>query len=234
MAAGKRVSWPASLLTNLRNLKHTQITHFFVGADAGFRYAIHSVARGVSFRNNLMDRALQERVIGAIVLVIAAVLIVPVFLDGPANDSDVVSQVVTLPGQNDQKRSMHRIVLDRDRTVPMPGNALSSTPESGPATAPQGRSDVAASTRVASPTATESSTGMWAVQLGSFSNQENAERLAADLRNQGYAAFLSKLETGSGALHRVRIGPQKDRDGAESVAAQLSQSGHAGQVVPHP
>jgi DedD protein len=75
---------------------------------------------------------------------------------------------------------------------------------------------------------------MWAVQLGSFSNQGNAERLAADLRKQGYAAFLSQLQTGSGALHRVRIGPQEDRDSAESVAAKLAKSGHAGQVVPHP
>jgi DedD protein len=75
---------------------------------------------------------------------------------------------------------------------------------------------------------------MWAVQLGSFKNQQNAERLAADLRKQGYAAFLSRLDTGSGALHRVRIGPQKDRESAESVAAKLGQSGHSGQVVPHP
>ena len=75
---------------------------------------------------------------------------------------------------------------------------------------------------------------MWAVQLGSFSNQQNAENLAASLRGQGYAAFLSQLQTGSGPLHRVRIGPQKDRDSAEAIAAQLAKSGHKGQVVPHP
>ena len=79
-----------------------------------------------------------------------------------------------------------------------------------------------------------SSTGMWAVQLGSFGNKENAERLAADLRKQGYAAFLSQLDTASGTLHRVRIGPQKDRDSAEQMAARLQKAGHTGQVVPHP
>ena len=42
-----------------------------------------------------MDRALKERVIGAIVLVVVAVLIVPVFLDGTANDVEIVSEVVT-------------------------------------------------------------------------------------------------------------------------------------------
>jgi DedD protein len=79
-----------------------------------------------------------------------------------------------------------------------------------------------------------STTGMWAVQLGSFSSKENADRLAANLRKQGYAAFLSQLSTSSGQLHRVRIGPQKDRQSAEAMASRLKKVGHEGQVVPHP
>ena len=79
-----------------------------------------------------------------------------------------------------------------------------------------------------------SATGMWAVQLGSFAKQENAEKLAADLRKQGFAAFLSQVSTGSGQLHRVRIGPQKDREAAEAMAVRLQKAGHKGQVLPHP
>jgi len=194
-----------------------------------------------------MDRALQERVIGAIVLVVVAVLIVPVFLDGPSNDSEVISEVVTLPGQNDQQRTTQTVTLNLDRTEPVPDSAPVSLPENKPEPAkieppaktepPAANKEVVAAPVIVAeeaPPATESATGMWAVQLGSFSSQENAERLAADLRKQGYLAFLSKLQTSSGDLHRVRIGPQKDRDSAESVAAQLGRSGHTGQVVPHP
>lgn len=75
---------------------------------------------------------------------------------------------------------------------------------------------------------------MWAVQLGSFSNKANADRLASKLREEGYAAFLSQHQAPSGELHRVRIGPQEDRASAESVAARLSADGFKGQVVPHP
>ena len=190
----------------------------------------------------IMDRALKERVIGAIVLVVVAVLIVPVFLDGPANDVEIVSEIVTLPGQNDQQRLTQTVVLNRDRAEPVPSSAPVSAaakpkPEaatSKPAAAAKEVLSLSVSAAIEPPVAQESSTGMWAVQLGSFQNQANAERLAADLRKQGYAAFLSQLDTGSGALHRVRIGPQKDRDGAESVAGKLSKSGHSGQVVPHP
>jgi DedD protein len=188
-----------------------------------------------------MDRALKERVIGAIVLVVVAVLIVPVFLDGTENDTAIVSEAVTLPGQNEQERMTQTVVLNRDRTEPVPTSVPASVPEETmPETKPEITEQPPAAKETASPateelpTAVESSTGMWAVQLGSFKNQQNAERLAADLRKQGYAAFLSRLDTGSGALHRVRIGPQKDRESAESVAAKLGQSGHSGQVVPHP
>ena len=189
-----------------------------------------------------MDRALKERVIGAIVLVVVAELIVPVFLDGPSNDAEIVSAVVSLPGQNQQERTTQTVVLNLDRTEPVPTSTPSSTAvETQPAparTKPPAAAKEAVSALLSAdqklPVATQSSTGMWAVQLGSFSNQGNAERLAADLRKQGYAAFLSQLQTGSGALHRVRIGPQEDRDSAESVAAKLAKSGHAGQVVPHP
>ncbi len=189
-----------------------------------------------------MDRSLKERVIGAIVLVVVDVLIVPVFLDGSAGNTEIVSEVVTLPGQNAQDSMTQVVVLNRDRAEPVPTSAPASAPkETKPEpviSKPQAAAKEAALPPVSAakelPIATESSTGMWAVQLGSFSNQENAERLAADLRKQGYAAFLSQLDTGSGALHRVRIGPQKDRDGAEFVAAKLGKSGHSGQVVPHP
>ena len=35
-------------------------------------------------------------------------------------------------------------------------------------------------------------------------------------------------------LHRVRIGPQANRDAAATVAKKLESEGHKGQVVPHP
>lgn len=202
---------------------------------------------------NLSDRALKERIIGAIVLVAFAVLFVPVFLDGPSDVQETISEAVVLPGQNNRERKQQTITLERDRSEPVPARhtpAQTDADQQQPATsppveAPQQEAKVAAEsgkkpTQAPAPESaneaatTTSTTGMWAVQLGSFSNQENAERLAASLRDQGYAAFLSQLQTGSGALHRVRIGPQKDRESAEAIAAQLRKSGHNGQVVPHP
>lgn len=196
-----------------------------------------------------MDRALKERIIGAAVLVVVVVLVVPVFLDGPPQSGEIVSERVPLPGQAAEGET-RTVVLDRDRDEPVPVPAPvtepeteraqpvqpESKPEPKPETSPEPEPKPAPAKPAAQQPApaNESPTGMWAVQLGSFGNQQNAERLAADLRKQGFAAFLSQLSTGSGELHRVRIGPQKDRESAEAMAERLAKAGHKGQVVPHP
>ncbi len=196
----------------------------------------------------LMDRSLKERIIGAVVLVVFAVLVVPVFLDGPSTNTEIITESVSLPGQNDQTRKSQTIVLERDRTEPVPASGNTSGADNkpaatdakkdrpvadrGPATGPvKSQPKAAGNTKLVQAI---SPTGMWAVQLGSFSHQANADRLAADLRKQGFAAFLSQLQTESGPLHRVRIGPQKNREGAEAIAAKLNSAGHKGQVVTHP
>ncbi len=212
----------------------------------------------------MMERALKERIIGAAVLVLFVVLVVPIFLDGPPDETETVSERVLLPGQEEQKTQT--VVLDRDRTEPVPGTTVETAPKARPEPRPVDREpapevtqpvveeapaetvareepagekpvdpepESAAPTR-SPPVPAASSTGMWAVQLGSFSNKDNAEKLAADLRKQGYAAFLSQLQTDAGQLHRVRIGPQKDRESAEAMASRLLKVGHKGQVVPHP
>jgi DedD protein len=181
----------------------------------------------------MMERVLKERIIGAIVLVIFVVLVVPIFLDGPPEDGEIVSERVLLPGQKDQ--NIKTVVLERGRSEPIPVASDTEAEKPVPQQEIAREEQDPAPQPVTTPqNLSASTTGMWAVQLGSYSNKENAERLAAELRKQGYAAFLSQFQTSSGQLHRVRIGPQKDRASAEAMAARLLKVNHKGQVVPHP
>ena len=168
-----------------------------------------------------------RRAVGdAIILVLFVVLIVPVFLDGTANDREMISESVPLPGQSGEQNRI--VVLKRDRTEPVPAAAqtqLRNDPEPPPA-------EIKTETASAPIAADTSPTGMWAVQLGSFSERERAELLAAELKQLEFAAFLSRSPTESGELHRVRIGPLKDRESAEAMAGRLQKAGHTGQVVP--
>ena len=157
-----------------------------------------------------MDRSLKERIIGAVVLVVFAVMVVPVFLDGPSTRTEIITESVSLPGQNGQTRKTQTIVLERDRTEPEPvpvsvsGN--SSSADNKPAVIHVKKDQPVADKSLGTgPVKSEpkaagntklvqaiSPTGMWAVQLGSFSNQANADRLAADLRKQGFAAIRDR------------------------------------------
>ena len=76
---------------------------------------------------------MKERIIGAAVLVLFVVLVVPVFLDGPPDDDEIVSESVLLPGQEAQKTQT--VVLERDREEPVPNNVVLA--EESPQPAPQ-------------------------------------------------------------------------------------------------
>jgi DedD protein len=74
------------------------------------------------------------------------------------------------------------------------------------------------------------SAGEWFVQVGSFSQAENAERYAQQLRKQGFSAIVLP-PAGAKSLVRVRVGPVRSRDAAAALLERLTASGHKGAVV---
>jgi membrane protein required for colicin V production len=70
------------------------------------------------------------------------------------------------------------------------------------------------------------------VQLGVFSVQANAERLAEELKTQGFHAFVSENGGAGHPLWRVRAGPVAERAAADALGAKLRAAGHPGSVVP--
>ncbi len=74
----------------------------------------------------------------------------------------------------------------------------------------------------------------WAVQLGAFSTREKAETLVAQLRKRGYAAFVLEYRANGKVLHRVRVGPEQDRQRAAAIADRLRKDGFQPVVAPHP
>lgn len=73
--------------------------------------------------------------------------------------------------------------------------------------------------------------GGFAVQLGSFSSRDNANRLVREMTAKGFAAFVAPITTNGRELFRVRVGPTRDRAAAEALAAQLRRIGQTGSIV---
>jgi len=75
----------------------------------------------------------------------------------------------------------------------------------------------------------------YAVQVGAFSKQEDANVLRERLRNGGFNAFIAAADTDAGRLYRVRVGPELERSRAETLAKQLKDKFRlSGMIVNHP
>ena len=72
-----------------------------------------------------------------------------------------------------------------------------------------------------SPTVDEPGQGRYLVQVASFGSAENANRLAATLREAGYDVLLDSVTSDVGVLNRVRIGPYASESDATDAAARV-------------
>ncbi|NIQ37288.1 MAG: septal ring lytic transglycosylase RlpA family protein [Proteobacteria bacterium] len=68
---------------------------------------------------------------------------------------------------------------------------------------------------------------VYAVQVGSFSEKENAERLLRELKKFFDEAYMTVLETTGGNYYRVRVGRFGSKDKAYRTAEQLVSLGYS-------
>ena len=199
----------------------------------------------------------KERLTGAIILVALIVLLVPELLTGPVRSAPRANAVAS-SSEEPPLRSYTIKLADEPHAhgtaehsgpqqpaplaaPPAPSAVAAATPQAGeapsistaapPAAATGGatRPSPAAPT-AAPPAASTAGSGSYVVQLGSFASRANADRLARQVRSQGFAVSVSQGT--SGRLYRVRVGPAPDRATASELAQHLRAHGHSGAIVP--
>lgn len=107
---------------------------------------------------------------------------------------------------------------------PAPAPAPEPAPKPAPAPAPESAPAPAPAPAPAQPAATPAPASGWVVQVASFSQQANAERLQERLQEQGYQAFVESASTGSGSTWRVRVGPVPERAAAEKLQGEIAKA----------
>jgi DedD protein len=202
-----------------------------------------------------MDRRVKERLVGASILAVLIVLVVPELLSGPvpvpttsrlpvSTPEPVRNVTVDLatskppePSPLDTPAASGAAASDAPPAAAAPSSAastLSARPASTSA-APAASTpvEIAPSLPTSSTTTAKTAAGhTWAVQLGSFVSRDNADKLARQLRAQGFGVYV--LPGGSGSLlrYRVRIGPMPDRSAAAQTVAKLKSLGQVASLVP--
>lgn len=230
-----------------------------------------------------MERIVKERLVGAAVLMAAAIILIPEMLSGPDREphaeqpaqsrSDGPIKTYTIDLSHSPSAQPTPAVVDNRAPPPeepapaQPVGEPSPQPAAGdqvkpdvpqqsstavqpepvrsepanpvvePPTATPPPARPTASPLAASPLASGGAaptSGRWAVQIGSFSKEATAERVAKQLRDQGQSAFVMPVKSGSATLYRVRIGPLKDRASAEAALRDVKSSAPGAAIVPHP
>ncbi|MEL6868595.1 MAG: SPOR domain-containing protein [Pseudomonadota bacterium] len=158
----------------------------------------------------------------------------PVATTEAGRTEQVQAQAVEATATTEAAASLREREPEPDQpATPAPTTAASDAEgpaeQSPPAVAQQSVEDPAPTAAQPAP-----SGQLWAVQLGSFSDADNAQRLAAKFRDEGLPAFISKVQSGGRTLHRVRIGPQPDRASSDAIVVRLTAAGQAARTVPHP
>ncbi|MDE2196427.1 MAG: SPOR domain-containing protein [Gammaproteobacteria bacterium] len=196
-----------------------------------------------------MEIGLKERLIGAIVLVVLAVIFIPWALRGPVPGTPG-SKPLVLPPPAVTAAVPREYRMDLDKPVPpahtMATTQAAPTPASSPtvtAAAPAHPVKTPPAARLPSsgvspkPSAharTVPAAGKWVVQAGSYGSVTNARKVAHTLESHGYHVRISHFRKGGHTYYRVRVGPYADRAAAQRVVTDIAHAyGGRAVVVPN-
>jgi len=178
-----------------------------------------------------MESPLLQRIVGAAVLVALGVIFIPVLLDGSGYKSRQLSEL-----EIQQKPDFPPL---RKNTVPSIKSPLresskSSSKSSGKSVATSKNTETKAS---ASHRKDHSKKAIraFALQLGTFENIDNAEKLRNKLQKAGYASFVVPVVERKKNRYKVRVGPELEKKQLLKIKEKIKKAYKLdGYVVNHP
>jgi len=141
-----------------------------------------------------LDRALKQRLLGAVILAALLVILVPELLDGAGHRMRHAKQL-RIPDepvfQPMPAFKVEPVEIHPAAEVPAPAEAVAKAP--------------------AKPHKTKVELASWALQVGSFSSEKNAQKFRDELRSKSYPGFIDVKRSAGKKIWRVRIGPELDK-----------------------
>jgi DedD protein len=175
-----------------------------------------------------LRRKARRRLIGAVALTLAVVVILPMVLDSEPN---ITGKDIDLSIPEPDKAGKFIPRVD--------GSVVASPPAASAVAATHAKDStkpvvVPEKTHPSSQKSTESgnmskpvSAEGFVAQVGAYSNLDTAKQELKKLKQWGFRAYTEKV----GDNMRVRVGPYPDRDMAENVGRQLEKHGYHPVIV---
>jgi len=189
--------------------------------------------------------ALKNRLVGTIIVVALAVIFLPDFLDGkkqtnrepfvsvPANPpKKPIVEPESFPSERVAKAAVPAVEIQDETALDddldssgagESGRAGEATTATAPAVKTFEEEDNLASQTVVNTKSVADDDAGWVIQLGSFRHEKNVKALLTKLEKAGYRAFSRKIQTSSGPLNKVFVGPDLDKKKLESALPHLKE-----------
>ena len=163
-----------------------------------------------------MEAPLQQRVVGAIVLVTLGVIFIPALLDGSGYKSRQVQDI-----EIREKPEFPSLSQKKVEAIPTPLQ--------------ENRKEQKKVQQADPKQAYKKSVKTFALQVGTFGSNENAVKMRDDMRKAGYTAFVHKSTAKGKTSYKVRIGPELERSLLEKIKKDIKKSKKIdAYVVNHP
>ncbi|WP_371193417.1 SPOR domain-containing protein [Glaciecola sp. SC05] len=196
-----------------------------------------------------MNSALQNRLVGTIIVVALVVILLPEILDGEKTQSNQEFVDIPPPPASIVVESAEQFpqqILDDNAYRPAEvvdeiaiDDVLDDAANSEQSQAQTQTNDTTA-TNISRSEPKESQNTVtaeldepeveievkdsgWVIQLGSFRNEKNVNELIATLRQAGYRAYSQPVKTKVGMLNKVFVGPELERVRLEQALPHLQE-----------
>ena len=196
----------------------------------------------------------KHRIVGAIIIVALVVIFVPMILNQrePPPDVRTDNEPVARGEIADTRVVVTPVAPEEPKTAgagETASNAMTSAAGSAPKTetpavAPVEKpvavktaptTSTSGKTAKTSTTATEKITKGWIVQVGTFSNRENAIHLRSKLTSHGHTVHTETVKLAGKTATRLRVGPFREKGEAEKAQTQIrKETGVQGMVQTYP
>lgn len=199
-----------------------------------------------------MNSALQNRLVGTIIVVALVVILLPEILDGEKTQSNtefveipesppamVIESAEQFPQQTLEDKTFRQAelvdetpldeILEGDTEMSLQATLDPAVNEEN-ADLPQTQENKAVTESSAQAIDVEEpdieievKDSGWVVQLGSFRYEKNVNELIATLKQAGYRAYSRPVKTNMGVLNKVFVGPELERSRLEQALPHLQE-----------
>ncbi len=162
-----------------------------------------------------MDVKLKQRLTGAVILTSLAIIVLPVLLDGSDRERIRLQAPIPEPPQIDlEDITVHDTVqkveqIERASEARLPQEVVDETDYDSQSDFIFDRNNLPVN---------------WSIQLGSFENRDNADRLQDMLRDRNYRSYILHAPSNAGDVYRVFVGPSSSKAVLTEMASQIEAS----------